>query len=231
MQRDRAILLFDDVHEMERLAGKFVPQLSAGDFRELYNAFLSDFVSQLVNFSSVQTFLYTDNYMEQNRWFAALGKRGELRLMPDDEDSTLQILDSLFTDGYRRILILSFLNPIAPMRAIQTAFHLLQLEDEVVVLGPTQEHQLYLLGFKSLHEDFIKEFDPRLGHAYDDAVRALCKLDVSALSVEEWYDVLSISDLTRLRNDILKQVTENLPYPRRTREWLMHLEQKYELST
>lgn len=228
--RDKAIVLFDEAHEIERLAKHFVPRFSSEEFQELYRCFLFDFVSQLVNFSSVSTFLYTGNYMEHNRRFGTFGQKAELRLMPSDQDGTVQILDSLFSDGYRRILILTFLNPIAPMQAIQTAFQLLQLEEDVVVLGPTQTQSLYLLGLKTLHDGFIKDFDPRFSRDYDEAVKAACKLDAAPLTVEEWYDVLSMPELERLHRDILRQIRENQPYPRRTREWLMQLDEKYKLS-
>lgn len=228
--RDKAIVLFDEAHEIERHASNFVPKLSSEEFQELYRCFLFDFVSQLMNFSSVYAFLYTQNYEEHNRWFETFRQKAELRPMPSDEDGTLQILDSLFSDGYRRILILRFLNPIVPMRAIQMAFQLLQLEDDVVVLGPTQTQRLYLLGLKTLHDGFFKDFDPRISRDYDEAVKAACKLDAAPLTVEEWYDVLSIPELERLHKDILRQIKENQPYPRRTREWLMQLEEKYKLS-
>ena len=225
--RDKALVLFDEMQELEQLTKDFDPQFMPEDSQELYVSFLSDLMVQLANLSPTSIFFFTDNYLDRNRWFSSIGGNAELRLLPGEDKPCLQITEALFSEGYRRLLFLTSLNPFAPIRGIQTAFQLLQLEDDVVVVGPTQRQSCYLLGIKTLHSGLMTEYDPRSSRNHDDAIRAICKLNVSTFTVEEWHDIVSLSDIERLMRETAKQALGNRPFPRRTREYLLYLEEKY----
>ena len=115
------------------------------------------------------------------------------------------------------------------MREIQFAFHLLQLEDDTVVVGPTEDRGWYLAGIKSLHAPFLKELGARPAAYYDDVLKAICKLDAMTFPLQARYDVVSVSDLERLRKDIELRITEKQPIPQKTMEQFFRQEQKFSL--
>jgi glycosyltransferase A (GT-A) superfamily protein (DUF2064 family) len=115
------------------------------------------------------------------------------------------------------------------MHKIQFAFHLLQLEDDIVVVGPTEKRGWYLAGIKSLHAPLLKELDTlRLG-CYDHVLRAICTLDPMAFPLKARYDVVTVSGIERLRKDIELLMTEKQPIPQTTMEQFFRLEQKFSL--
>ena len=226
IQRDKAIVLLDDATEVESLAEGLSARISLDEFQALYTSFLIDLLSQLVNLSSTSIFLFTEYYLERNRWFKSLGSRAELRLLPTEEEVSLHIAESLFAEGYRRLLFLTCRNPIAPMQEIQTTFHLLQLEDDVIVVGPTEDRDWYIAGIKSLHIPLLKELDLHSRDRYDQVLKAICNLDVLTFALQPRYDVVSAPDIERLRREIETRIIESQPYPQKTRDQFFQLGKK-----
>lgn len=224
--RDKAIILLDEAREVESLAEGLGARLSLAEFHALYTSFLIDLVSQLVNLSSTSIILFTEYYLERNRWFKSVGSKAELRLLPTEEDASLHIAESLFAEGYRRLLFLTCRNPIAPMQEIQTTFHLLQLEDDVIVLGPTEDRDWYIAGIKGLHIPLLKELDLQSSDRYDQVLKAICNLDVLTFTLQPRFDVVSASGIERLRREIEMRIIESQPYPQKTRDQFFQLEKK-----
>jgi hypothetical protein len=226
---DKAIVLLDGALEAKRLAKQLDGRLPTEEVQDLYSSFLFDLMSQLTNLSSTSIFLYSENYLERNRWFSMFGGKAELRLLTAEDDENLHIAESLFSDGYRRLVFLNCLSPIAPLREIQVAFQLLQLEDDIVVLGPTDERSWYLVGIKNLHSAPLKYLYADSREALEDIIKATCRLDVLALTVQPRYAVNSISNIERLRKEIESQIVAHQPFPRKTRDRLIQWERKYGL--
>jgi hypothetical protein len=226
--REKAVVLLDGATENERLAKNLAIKIPVEEFRILYSSFLFDLLSQLINLSSTSIFLYSDNYLERNRWFGAFADRAELRPLPTEEPC-LHISEALFSEGYRRLVLLGCHNPIAPLHEIQVAFHLLQLEDDSVVIGPTEKQGWYLVAVRTLHEPLLQKLPFGTQGGLDDVMRMVCGLNAMAFTTSPRYDVATIPDIERLRKEIEARIRENQTFPHKTRERFFHLEQEYNL--
>jgi hypothetical protein len=227
--RDKAIVLLDGALEAKLLAKELDKKLPAEEVQDLYSGFLFDLMSQLVNLSSTSIILFSENYLDRNRWFGAFGSRAELRLLTTEGDGNYDIAESLFLEGYRRLVFVNCFNPIAPLREIQIAFQLLQLEDDIVVVGPTDERSWYLISIKNLHAAPLKHVLAGSRDGLDDIIKAICGIDVLTFTLQPRYAVNSISNMARLKKEIESQVVGNQPFPHKTRERLFQLERKYGL--
>lgn len=229
IHRDKAIVLLDETLELKGLAKDLDGKLPIEEVQDLYSSFLFDLMSQLVNLSSTSILLCSENYLDRNRWFGAFGGKAELRLLTTEDDANFNIAESLFSEGYRRLVFVNCFNPIAPLPEIQVAFQLLQLEDDTVVLGPAEERRWYLLGIKNLHPALLERLVVGSREGIDDVVKAICGLDVLTFTVQLRYAINSISSIERLRKEIQLRIRENQPYPHKTRERFFQLEHKYNL--
>jgi hypothetical protein len=227
--RDKAIILLDGALEAKRLAKDLDGKLPVEEVQDLYSGFLFDLMSQLVNLSSTSILLFSENYLDRNRWFGGFGSKAELRLLTTEDDANFNIAESVFSEGYRRLVFVNCFNPIAPLREIQVAFQLLQLEDDIVVLGPTDERSWYLVSIKNLHAAPLRHLYAGSHDGLDDIIKAICSVDVLTFTVQPRYAVNSISNMARLRKEIESQVVGNQPFPHKTRERLFQLERKYGL--
>jgi hypothetical protein len=228
MRCDKAIVLLDRALDRERLGKDLTIKIPIEELRILYSSFLFDLLSQLINLSSTSILLYTDNYLDRNRWFGAFADKAELRPLPT-EDPCLHISEALFSEGYRKLVFLGCHNPIAPLHEIQVAFHLLQLEDDSVVIGPTEKQGWYLVAVRTLHEPLLQKlsFDSQGG--LDDVMKIVCGLNAMAFTTSSYYDVATIPDIQRLQEEIETRIRNNQTFPHKTRERFFHLEQEYNL--
>jgi hypothetical protein len=227
-QCGNALVLLDAGSEVERLSMSIGIRLPKGEIRALYSSFLFDLLSQLINLSSTSIFLYTDNYLDRNRWFGAFADKAQLRLLPTEEPC-LHISEALFSEGYKRLVFVGCHNPIAPLHEIQVAFHLLQLEDDSVVIGPTENQGWYLVAVRTLHEPLLQKLPFSTHGGLDDVMRTVCGLNAMAFTTPSRYDVATIPDIVRLKKEIEARIRDNQTFPHKTRERFFHLEQEYNL--
>jgi hypothetical protein len=226
--REKAVVLLDGALENERLAKALALRIPTEELRILYSSFLFDLLSQLINLSSTSIFLYTDNYLDRNRWFGAFADKAELRSLSTD-DPCLHISEALFSEGYRKLVFLGCHNPIAPLHEIQVAFHLLQLEDDTVVIGPTENQGWYLVAVRTLHEPLFQKLPFGTQGRLDDVMRTVCGLNAMAFTISSRYDVATIPDIERLKKEIEARIRNNQTFPHKTRERFYHLQQEYNL--
>ena len=189
---------------------------------------LYDLLSQLINLSSTSLFVYSDNYLDRNRSFGAFGSKAELRLLPTAEPGS-HVAEALFSEGYRRLVFLGCRNPIAPLHEIEVAFHLLQLEDDTVVIGPTEKLGWYLMGIKTLHEPLLRLLHFGSQPGLDEVMKSVCGLNVMAFTISSRYDVESVLDIERLKKDIEVRIRDNQIFPHKTRERFFQMEHEYNL--
>jgi hypothetical protein len=225
---DKAVVLLDGTLDNEGVARDLVGKIPIEEVRTLHSSFLFDLLSQLINLSSTSIFLYSDNYLDRNRWFGAFAGKAELRPLPTEEPG-LHVSEALFSEGYRKLVFLGCHNPIAPLREIQVAFHLLQLEDDTVVIGPTEDQGWYLAGIKSLQEPLLQKLPFGSQHRFDDLIKTVCDLNVMALTISSRYDIVTIPDIERLRKEIEARIRDNQTFPHKSRERFFQLEQEYNL--
>jgi hypothetical protein len=115
------------------------------------------------------------------------------------------------------------------LHEIQVTFHLVQFEDDLVVLSLTEEQSWYLVGMKNPHAALLERLFVGSHEGLDDLIKAICSLDALVLTVRSQYAVNSISNIERLRKEIELRIRQNQSFPHKTRERLFHLEQKYRL--
>jgi glycosyltransferase A (GT-A) superfamily protein (DUF2064 family) len=229
MQGDKAIVLLDDAARLRVSPENFGEALSSDDMHALYSGFLVDFLNQLAAFSTMSIFLYSEDYLGRNQLLTSISAKTEIRLHPGGLTAGSTIADSLFSEGYRKLVFLTCKNPLAPLREIQIAFQLLELEDDVVVVGPTEDGNWYLLAVKALHEKLLEKLSCDSTGSCEELLKAACELDVMTFVVQSKYDVVSRSAMYRLQNEIEARIGGHLPFPRKTRELLFTLEGKYNL--
>jgi glycosyltransferase A (GT-A) superfamily protein (DUF2064 family) len=106
-------------------------------------------------------------------------------------------------NGYGQVVAMNSDSPTLPAEYLMDAFSRLDDPATDVVLGPCDDGGYYLIGWKRPHPRLVRDVPMSTDHVLDDtiAIAEEEKLHLSLLPT--WYDVDEISELARVRQDLL----------------------------
>jgi rSAM/selenodomain-associated transferase 1 len=108
---------------------------------------------------------------------------------------------SCFQDGAERVVLAGSDSPTMPSEHIESAFRLLRETD--VVLGPTEDGGYYLVGASRDVAAIFENIDWSTARVWEQTIARLDKFGLTYQSLPTWYDVDVLTDLKRLRDELL----------------------------
>ena len=119
--------------------------------------------------------------------------------------------------GAAKTVIIGSDSPNLPVRFINDAFRKLSSYD--AVLGPSYDGGYYLIGLNRPCPSIFKSIEWSSERVLDQTVKQIDKLCKKTAMLKKWFDVDSKNDLIRLKKDLERKNSKNVP--KWTKEFLL----------
>ncbi len=181
---------------------RLVPPLNPKTASELYKAFLLDKIDQVRSLDGIQSFLaYAPKTAEG--LFREFVPR-EFILIPqvgsDLGERLANVSDSLFHEGFRKIIISDSDTPNLPTDRIRNALH--QLNSHDTVIGPCEDGGYYLIGLRTNIPELFAGIPWSSPDVVQSTVNRIRTVGGTVSLLEKWYDVDTFETLLRLKRDL-----------------------------
>lgn len=197
---------------------RLCPPLNSKQAADLYECFLCD---TLAIMRAVPEVIPKIVYLPQEAhdYFRHLAP--DMGLLQQRGESLGERLDNLLKDvllqGADKAVVINSDSPTLPPEYLVQAFEQLSAAD--VVLGPAQDGGYYLIGMKEPHPGLLRNVQMSTHNVLQDTLDLARSTGVSTSLLPEWYDVDTIDDLQRLKNDINGGKNSACQH---TSSWLQH---------
>ena len=206
--------------QVGRTKTRMCPPLTPTEAAHLYEALLRDSIALASNLEGIDLAIAITP-PEATIYFKRISPPGTL-LIPvecvDIGDCLSQVLGNLLEMGYPKVLAFNADGPTIPPQYIQTAVH--QLDNDEVVLGPSEDGGYYLVGIKQLHPQIFSDIAWSTPQVLAQTMDKIEALGLRSGLLPPWYDVDTDSDLARLQDELAALPNDRLIY---TRQFLVAL--------
>ena len=206
--------------QVGRTKTRMCPPLTPIEAAQLYEALLRDSIALASNLEGIDLAIAITP-PDATTYFKRISPPGTL-LIPvecvDIGDCLSQVLGNLLEMGYPKVLAFNADGPTIPPQYIQTAVH--QLDNDEVVLGPSEDGGYYLVGMKQLHPQIFSDIAWSTPQVLAQTMDKIEALGLRAGLLPPWYDVDTDSDLARLQDELAALPNDRLIY---TRQFLVAL--------
>jgi rSAM/selenodomain-associated transferase 1 len=202
-----------------RLAGS----LSLQAVTELYRCLLNDTIclAQSLDRVNVEIMCPAADVEELSRAVPKI-----IPVVPQTGEGLAAGLDSVFAhfadSGRQRVIAFNSDSPHLPASMLKNAFDSLETRD--LVVGPTHDGGYFLVGAKAFHPDLFTREGMGTANALEALLTRARALGLSKHLTEQFYDIDTEGDLTRLAAELLL-APARAP---RTAEWLKQRQQAIE---
>ncbi|NQU29122.1 MAG: glycosyltransferase [Anaerolineae bacterium] len=123
-----------------------------------------------------------------------------------------RVLGELLNKGYQQVLALNSDGPTLPPDYIRSAIKHLDQHD--LVLGPAEDGGYYLIAFKKIHADLFKDINWSTDQVLEQTLKKADQMDLSVQLLPPWYDVDTVADIDRLRDELETLPLQKLKHTR-----------------
>ena len=209
--------------EPGKVKTRLCPPLSPGQAADLYEAFFLDTVSLVSGMEYTDTFIVYDPDTALD--FFSRRVSAPLRCIPqgrgDLGDRLSRICHRIFSQGYRKLVILASDTPHLPQDVIRRAFA--RLDDTDMVLGPCDDGGYYLIGLRFPAPWLFEGIPWSTSQVLD---RTIVRADEAGMTWEllpPCYDIDTWEDAERLIRDVRVDASGDTNACLRTKEALAGL--------
>lgn len=197
---------------------RLCPPLNCEQAADLYECFLCDTLAVMRQVPNVTPKIV---YLPQDAHDYFRNLAPDMGLVQQRGKSLGERLDNLLTnellDGADKAVVMNSDSPTLPKTFLIQAFDQLSATD--VVLGPTLDGGYYLIGVKEPQPRILRDVEMSTPYVLRDTLELARKAGVTVSLLPEWYDVDTVEELHRLRNDISGLQNSSCA---RTRSWLQN---------
>lgn len=180
---------------------RLCPPLNCKQAADLYECFLCDTLAVMRDVPNVTPKIV---YLPQDAHDYFRNLAPDMDLVQQRGESLGERLDNLLTDvlldGADKAVVMNSDSPTLPKAYLIQAFDQLSATD--VVLGPTLDGGYYLIGVKEPQPRILRDVEMSTPYVLRDTLELARKAGVTVSLLPEWYDVDTVEELHRLRNDI-----------------------------
>ena len=184
-----------------RTKTRLCPPLNCEQAADLYECFLCDTLAVMRDVPNVTPKIV---YLPQDAHDYFRNLAPDMDLVQQRGESLGERLDNLLTDvlldGADKAVVMNSDSPTLPKAYLIQAFDQLSATD--VVLGPTLDGGYYLIGVKEPQPGILRDVEMSTPYVLRDTLELARKAGVTVSLLPEWYDVDTVEELHRLRNDI-----------------------------
>jgi len=197
-----AIALFAKAPVAGRVKTRLVPPLTPEEAARVARALLVATIDSLVGTLSARWALFLDGTADES--LRALATSRGMSLRPQEGGDLGARLAAAFrtlrAEGATRVLAIGADGPSLPPRLLGEAIGALAECD--VVLGPTEDGGYYLVGTASAGEEIFQDIPWSTGSVLSATLARAAGAGRSVRLLPAWYDVDSVEDLRRLRDEV-----------------------------
>lgn len=197
----RALLLIAKRPTPGQTKTRLTPPLTVDQASALYEAFLRDTI-EIVRAVPGVTRLINYLPLEADRYFGTLAP--DFDLLPQVGEHLGERLDQALThclnNGFQQAVIMDSDSPTLPANYLVQAFA--ELERAEVVLGPCEDGGYYLIGLTQPQPRLLREVQMSTANVLADTLALADELKLRVALLPTWYDVDTIAELTRLRQEL-----------------------------
>lgn len=181
---------------------RLTPQLDPKTAAKLYHNFLLDRIDQVDNIKGPQPFVaFTPKTAKA--FFTTLVPT-EFKLVAqmgtDLGERLTNVSDSLFDQGFNKIVIMDSDSPTLPSRLIIDAFD--RLDSDEVVLGSCEDGGYYLIGLKESMPNLFRGIPWSTPKVTEVTIARASEKGITISMLEQWYDVDTYQQLLQLKNEL-----------------------------
>jgi rSAM/selenodomain-associated transferase 1 len=180
---------------------RLCPPLNCEQAADLYECFLCDTLAVMRDVPNVTPKIV---YLPQDAHDYFRNLAPDMDLVQQRGGSLGERLDNLLTDvlldGADKAVVMNSDSPTLPKAYLIQAFDQLTATD--VVLGPTLDGGYYLIGVKEPQPRILRDVEMSTPYVLRDTLELARKAGITVSLLPEWYDVDTVEELHRLRNDI-----------------------------
>jgi rSAM/selenodomain-associated transferase 1 len=199
---DAAVALFAKAPVAGRVKTRLVPPLTPEEAARVARALLVATLETLVATLPVRWVLFLDGTADEE--LRALVTARGLTLRPQGEGDLGARLGAAFralrAEGAARVIAVGADGPTLPPRLLGEAIDAL-LECDLV-LGPTEDGGYYLVGTATSGDEIFRDIPWSTGSVLSTTLARAAESGRSVRLLPAWYDVDSVEDLRRLRDEV-----------------------------
>ena len=194
---------------------RLCPPLDGATAAALYECFLRDTLALMMQVAGVQRSIA---YLPEDAdgYFRDLAPA--MGLTPQRGADLGARLDQLLTDalagGAQQAVVMDSDSPTLPAAYIAQAFALLDGPYDVVI-GPCDDGGYYLIGLKQPQPRLFHEVTMSTPNVVRDTLAIAAELGLQIALLPTWYDVDTVAELARLRQELAEAAPEIAPQTRR----------------
>ena len=179
------------------------PPLSPEEAAQLYRGFVLDTATMALGLAWEQVTLVYPPQPGAREELVAIVPAG-IRLQPQGGDGLGAALAGAFQShlgvGFRRVVLIGSDNPTLPAFIVEAACR--GLDDHELVIGPSADGGYYLIGMGRAHLGVFERITWSTEVVYRETLERARELGLSVLTLPEWYDVDTATELRRLRDEL-----------------------------
>jgi rSAM/selenodomain-associated transferase 1 len=179
------------------------PPLSLEQAARLYRGFLKDIVAMALGVGCERVSLVYPPGPGAEQELAALLPLGVHLHAQEGRGLGAALADAFgshLAEGFERVVLIGSDNPTLPPGIVRAAFG--GLDDHDLVIGPSADGGYYLMGMHHPHLGIFKDVTWSTEVVYQETLERAADLRLSVQALPEWYDVDTLADLMRLRDDL-----------------------------
>lgn len=220
---NRALVIIGKAPRAGVTKTRLTPPLTPDEAAELYQAFLLDSVDLALGLGWERVSLvYPPGEGDAEALSALLPPA--VVLLPQPGKGLGAALTAAFAEhfaaGFTRVVLIGSDNPSLPAAIIERASAALSGHD--LVIGPSSDGGYYLIGMNQPHPEVFERIDWSTAVVYQQTMARARQAGLRVRSVDEWYDVDTVAELRRLRDDLARLPAATAPNTRRvigSRRW------------
>jgi rSAM/selenodomain-associated transferase 1 len=211
----RALVVVGKVPRAGATKTRLTPPLSSEQAAALYRAFLQDTLAIALGLSWERvTLIYPPQPQAERELQAFLPAAVQLQPQPGSGlgAALADAFGSNLDAGFGRVVLIGSDNPTLPPALIRQAAVGLDTHD--VVLGPSADGGYYLIGMARPHLGLFERITWSTSVVFAETLERAGELGLRVLELPEWYDIDTVAELQRLRDELAQLPPSTAPATR-----------------
>ncbi|MCK5236827.1 MAG: TIGR04282 family arsenosugar biosynthesis glycosyltransferase, partial [Deltaproteobacteria bacterium] len=160
--------------------------------------FLLDTFSNVSILNGIDLHVYVSPENLEPDLLGGIIPEGVPSLMQEGEDlgeRMINVFSTLFTKGYKEVVIIGSDSPDLPVYMIERAFVRIQKKSGSIVVGPARDGGYYLIGMDTLNETVFSNILWSTDKVLTETIKRADEASLSIDLLDGWYDIDTKEDL------------------------------------
>lgn len=230
MRKRSAIIIFEKNPEITRTdQDEPYAALPWDELEVLFDSLLADTIENACQLIDTDVLLYCHPSKLSSEVLSPFRERIRVYVRQESlpVEQVQHAIENAFIEQYQRVLVLFDHHPTMSPKFLGKILHQLEIEDDCVVVGFTDEGQLLSIAMKNNHSILFENIDGNPLTKSDTLLARLSKLDVVVFSIPPSYFLDSGYNMAKMKKDLETLEEERNHFPQRTLTTFRMFDKKY----